>query len=57
MTFDAEQLEKLRTIAKRHGYELTTSQLVGAGNVKGMLEAVAAGELAVVRLVDANGHN
>ena len=55
MNFETRDLKRLRVIAQKHGYVLKTSKLRGKGSIKAMLEAVAGGELAVVRLVSANG--
>jgi hypothetical protein len=55
MSFDKQRLDKLRRLAKAHGYVLTTSKRVGQGSVKAMLEAVVDDELAIVRTVHPNG--
>jgi hypothetical protein len=49
-----DKINRLRDIAKYHGYKLDRSQLKGAGSVRQMLEALADGELVLYPAINRN---
>lgn len=53
MNFQEVELDKLRRLAKKHGFIIKQGRKTGEGNIREMLSAIASDDLAVVRLVKA----